>query len=221
MQAPRSLQMCARRTLSQPTRHLLSSRNYQTPNIFQPTARYACAVSRRQFSSSPQSYQSEPQDKPKPRPASSFPAAFRELLKEHRSSRAAKTGGSVATQMDALIGRSSTNASDRPRRSQGLDRDMMDKLAGEVDHGPSISLRLRPTLGRTVDGLFGDPTRGFRTLDRKCAENRVKADARAQQTHVRRGQRRKLLRSERWRKLFKEGFKAELNTLKRMRKQGW
>ncbi|EXJ58051.1 hypothetical protein A1O7_05474 [Cladophialophora yegresii CBS 114405] len=95
-----------------------------------------------------------------------------------------------------------------------------DELAtGSV--GRSISLRLRPTLGRTVDGLHGDPTRGFRMLERKCAENNVKGDMRSQEKHVRRGQRRKNVRILRWRKLFLQGFKAELATIHRMRRQGW
>jgi small subunit ribosomal protein MRP21 len=86
---------------------------------------------------------------------------------------------------------------------------------------PAISLRLKPTLGRTVDGLLGDPTRGFRILERKCTENNVRGDERAQKKHIRRGQMRKNTRMLRWRKLFLQGFKSELNTLHRMRKQGW
>ncbi|OAP59940.1 hypothetical protein AYL99_04942 [Fonsecaea erecta] len=86
---------------------------------------------------------------------------------------------------------------------------------------PPITLRLRPTLGRTVDGIYGDPTRGFRLLERKCHENSVKADMRSQEKHVRRGQRRKNIRILRWRKLFMEGFRSELGTIRKMRKQGW
>ncbi|ETI27457.1 hypothetical protein G647_09647 [Cladophialophora carrionii CBS 160.54] len=94
-----------------------------------------------------------------------------------------------------------------------------DELASPA--GRQISLRLRPTLGRTVDGLHGDPTRGFRMLERKCAENNVKGDMRSQEKHIRRGQRRKNVRILRWRKLFLQGFKAELATIHRMRRQGW
>ncbi|KIW66352.1 hypothetical protein PV04_05688 [Phialophora macrospora] len=95
---------------------------------------------------------------------------------------------------------------------------------GDELHSPagrSISLRLRPTLGRTVDGLHGDPTRGFRQLERKCMENNVKGDMRSQEKHIRRGQRRKNIRILRWRRLFMQGFKAELATIHRMRRQGW
>ncbi|OQV06767.1 hypothetical protein CLAIMM_11294 [Cladophialophora immunda] len=86
---------------------------------------------------------------------------------------------------------------------------------------PPIALRLRPTLGRTVDGIYGDPTRGFRLLERKCHDNSVKADMRSQEKHVRRGQRRKNVRILRWRRLFMEGFRSELATIRKMRKQGW
>jgi small subunit ribosomal protein MRP21 len=99
---------------------------------------------------------------------------------------------------------------------------VLNSLSDEfASNTPNIALRLRPTLGRTVDGLFGDPTRGFRQLERKCNENNVRGDMRSQEKHVRRGQRRKNLRILRWRRMFMEGFKSELNRVHRMRKQGW
>jgi hypothetical protein len=58
-------------------------------------------------------------------------------------------------------------------------------------------------------------------LERKCMENNVKGDMRSQEKHIRRGQRRKNIRILRWRKLFMQGFKAELATIHRMRRQGW
>ncbi len=110
-------------------------------------------------------------------------------------------------------------------RSPELTRSVSDILndyeAEERDSVSSIALRLRPTLGRTVDGLYGDPSRGFRQMERKCKENNIRGDMRSQEKHIRRGQRRKNIRILRWRNLFMEGFKSELNTIRRMRQQGW
>lgn len=84
------------------------------------------------------------------------------------------------------------------------------------------ALRLKPTLGRTVDVSGGfDVTRAFRTLEALCARNKVKYDLNKQRFHVRRGQMRKNLKMQRWRKLFKQGFLAECERVRRMRKQGW
>jgi len=85
----------------------------------------------------------------------------------------------------------------------------------------SMRLRLKPTLGRTVDVMYGDPTRAFRVLERKCQENNVRLDHRNQEKHVRRGQKKKNTRILRWRQLFMAGFKRELGTIQRMRRQGW
>lgn len=101
-----------------------------------------------------------------------------------------------------------------------LDQDAMARelaMAGTS----SIALRLKPSLGRTVDGVYGEPARAFRALERKCSENKVKSDSMAQKRHVRRGQRRKDMRMLRWRRLFREGFIAECGKIRRMRKQGW
>ncbi|KIW19835.1 hypothetical protein PV08_00410 [Exophiala spinifera] len=101
-----------------------------------------------------------------------------------------------------------------------LDQDAMARelaMAGTS----SIALRLKPSLGRTVDGVYGEPARAFRALERKCTENKVKSDSLAQKRHVRRGQRKKDMRMLRWRRLFREGFIAECGKIRRMRKQGW
>lgn len=83
-------------------------------------------------------------------------------------------------------------------------------------------LRLKPTLGRTMD-VSGpeDLTRAFRMLEIKCNQNKVRLDDRKQRTYVRRGQRKKDIRRQRWRSLFKEGFLAECGRIRRMRRQGW
>ena len=118
----------------------------------------------------------------------------------------------------------------RPRKPpMGPDQvamaEYLDRLTPEdLRHAPQIHLRLKPTLGRTqsLDLTRNvDLTRAFRLLEGKCSGNNVKGDDRTQRVYVRRGQRKKDLRSKRWRALFKEGFLQECGRIRRMRAQGW
>ena len=88
----------------------------------------------------------------------------------------------------------------------------------------SRTLRLGPSLGRTqlVNPTMGpDLNTAIRMLEAKCNANSVKHDAKRDLFYVRRGQRIKTLRVQRWRKLFKEGFRAEVSRVRRMVRQGW
>lgn len=101
-------------------------------------------------------------------------------------------------------------------------------LAAETDNYRSpirrVELKLGPELGRQVNV---EPDRGvdvaaaIRNLQISCTVNRVRAQANAQRFHVRRGQRRKDIRRERWRKLFKFSFDRTVAKIQRMRAQGW
>jgi hypothetical protein len=86
--------------------------------------------------------------------------------------------------------------------------------------GPT--LRLTSSLGKSVEigGAF-DLTRAFQRMEMICSRNSVRRDVARQRFHVRRGQLKKQLRMERWRRLFKEGFIAECSRVRRMRRQGW
>ena len=82
----------------------------------------------------------------------------------------------------------------------------------------------RPSVGRTVEidpERNVDFGRALRTLDIQCAVNRVRSDLQKQRFHERAGMKRKRLKSERWRKLFKESFKATVTRVKEMRRKGW
>ncbi|KAL1967047.1 hypothetical protein VTN77DRAFT_3571 [Rasamsonia byssochlamydoides] len=87
-----------------------------------------------------------------------------------------------------------------------------------------VELKLGPELGRQV---YVEPEKGvdlpaaLRFLQINCAVNRVRAQANFQRFHVRRGQRKKDLRMERWRKLFKFSFVKTVAKIQRMRAQGW
>ena len=60
-----------------------------------------------------------------------------------------------------------------------------------------------------------------RHLDGKLAYNNVRGDFMKQRFHERKGLKRKRLKSERWRRRFKEGFKAVVEKVKNMKRQGW
>ena len=89
---------------------------------------------------------------------------------------------------------------------------------------PQPQLRLGPSVGRsvTVEPEKGvDLGRAFRSLDMNCARNTVKGDFMRQRFHERPGLKRKRLRSTRWRKRFKEGFRAMVSKVEEMRRSGW
>ena len=121
-------------------------------------------------------------------------------------------GGSRMTDRDRLLSMDVQNKIDK-RESEYL-------KANKAANRPS--LRLKPTLGRTVEvGAGYDVTRAFRTMESLCARNGVRKDMQSQRFHIRRGQLKKNMRIIRWRKLFKEGFLKECERVRRMRRQGW
>ncbi len=85
-------------------------------------------------------------------------------------------------------------------------------------------IRSRPSVGRTVEvnadrGMdFG---KALRNLEINCAVNKVRQDLSRQRFHERPGMKRKRLKSERWRKLFRESFRATVGRVKKMRRKGW
>jgi len=107
--------------------------------------------------------------------------------------------------------------------------DMANLMAGTrsgvavVDTEPP-KMRMNPSLGRTVDvdaDRNMDLARAFQTLNIKCSINRVKQDFNKQRFHERPGLKRKRLATERWRKRFKESFRATVRRVQDMRRKGW
>ena len=83
-------------------------------------------------------------------------------------------------------------------------------------------LRLDAYMGRSVAIKKGVPLwQALRYLDIKLKVNKVKKDMQKQQFHERPGLKRKRLRRERWRRTFKDGFKAVVDKVQSMRRQGW
>ncbi len=88
----------------------------------------------------------------------------------------------------------------------------------------SLTIRSRPSLGRTVEinserGV--DLGKGLRSLEITCSLNSVRKDSFRQDFHERPGMKRKRLKSERWRKRFKIGFRRVVEKVKVMRRKGW
>ncbi|OKL61946.1 hypothetical protein UA08_02584 [Talaromyces atroroseus] len=87
-----------------------------------------------------------------------------------------------------------------------------------------IAMKLGTKLGRQVlvqNEKGVDCASALRTLQLSCNSNGIRRQANLQKFHVRRGQRRKDLRSQRWRKLFKFSFEETVKKIQRMRDQGW
>ncbi|MCJ1391755.1 hypothetical protein MMC18_004620 [Xylographa bjoerkii] len=85
-------------------------------------------------------------------------------------------------------------------------------------------IRLDAFIGRSeeVDPDRGlDLGRALKKLEVKCNYNNVRGDVQKQRFHERPGLKRKRLKSERWRKRFKEGFKAVVAKVQDMRNRGW
>ena len=86
------------------------------------------------------------------------------------------------------------------------------------------TIRSRPSVGRTIElvpekGV--DLGRALKNLSIRLGVNQVRADQFSQRFHERPGLKRKRLKSERWRKTFKESFKATVARVREMRRKGW
>ncbi|KAI0841421.1 hypothetical protein F5Y06DRAFT_293917 [Hypoxylon sp. FL0890] len=83
-------------------------------------------------------------------------------------------------------------------------------------------LRLVPRTGRTVHvGKNVDIARSFKLLSVQVFQNRIPNDVQQQKFHERPGLKRKRLKSQRWQRRFKKGFKACVSRVKELTKQGW
>ncbi|OTB00365.1 hypothetical protein M426DRAFT_324319 [Hypoxylon sp. CI-4A] len=101
--------------------------------------------------------------------------------------------------------------------------DLSNSITAEERPAPSRpALRLVPRTGRTVHvGRNTDVARSFKLLSIQVAQNRIAQDFQRQRFHERPGLKRKRLKSERWQKRFKKGFKACVSRVKELTKQGW
>ncbi|RAL11698.1 mitochondrial 37S ribosomal protein bS21m [Aspergillus homomorphus CBS 101889] len=171
-------------------------------------------------------YNSSSSSSPKsifPTSRSTFPNLFNKDSKFSRSQSTPKPQESASgNEFDDIIknlnfaGKSSSSV-DGASSPYGADVDSM-----RPDQ--KFELKLGPTLGRRVEV---DKTKGadlgssIRTLQYNLRGNNVPFMVNAQKQYTRKGQRRKVIRRLRWRRLFKYSFKATLEKVRTMRDQGW
>ncbi|KAI1497475.1 hypothetical protein F5X99DRAFT_363048 [Biscogniauxia marginata] len=87
---------------------------------------------------------------------------------------------------------------------------------------PGPTMRLVSRTGRTIQtGRNVDVARAFKMLAVQVASNRLRRDFQHQKFHERPGLKRKRLKSERWRRRFKKGFKAAVDRVGELTRQGW
>lgn len=116
--------------------------------------------------------------------------------------------------------------SENPVAASSLSRDVGASAKTDNYRQPvrRVELKLGPSLGRQV---HVEPEKGYdleaslRTLNAACFQNKILQTQRRQKFHVRRGQMRKNMRMERWRKLFKFSFVNTVTKIQKMRSQGW
>ncbi|KAI8628184.1 hypothetical protein F5Y19DRAFT_144606 [Xylariaceae sp. FL1651] len=100
----------------------------------------------------------------------------------------------------------------KPKRFSGL----------EAPVAPRPNLRLVPRTGRTVHVKKNvDVARSFKLLAVQVAQNKLRKDFQSQRFHERPGMKRKRLKSERWQRRFRQGFKATVARVRELTAQGW
>ncbi|EAL93271.1 hypothetical protein KXW98_002559 [Aspergillus fumigatus] len=166
-------------------------------------------------------------------PSSTTPASPQDQSKVQTSSSNSTASNSDSADFDRILDQlnfnnANRNATEDSQSSDSLSLSRSVSMAAGTESYKQplrrVELKLGPTLGRQVHvepekGL--DLTTALRVLQGNVTTNKVRAQWYAQKFHVRRGQMRKNLRMERWRKLFKFSFKQTVNKIQRMRAQGW
>nr|ANM86533.1 hypothetical protein [Cladonia uncialis subsp. uncialis] len=129
--------------------------------------------------------------------------------------RGARTPGQVAQSMDFP----------RPADPQS---NPSASLLNSIKLKPAVrakrTVRSRPTVGRTIEVYQegGQHVAGaLKKLEILCVVNKIRSDQFRQRFHERPGLKRKRLKSERWRKLFKASFKTTVARVQEMRRKGW
>ncbi|KAF2141451.1 uncharacterized protein K452DRAFT_288151 [Aplosporella prunicola CBS 121167] len=104
-------------------------------------------------------------------------------------------------------------------RAQGIAASPKDLL---TPPDPELLPRLGPAAGRSIEISKNlDLARGLRLLDQTMSRNRVRGHYLNQQFYERPGLKRKRLASMRWRNRFMNGFKATVERVQYLRRQGW
>lgn len=120
-----------------------------------------------------------------------------------------------------------TTAPARQRHQPYLDRGVPDystRPRPKPNDTPGPEMKLGPSLGRAVavaPERRMDLNQALRVMGMNAAGNKLKATKAAQKFYVRGGQKRKELKSQRWRKLFRFSFQSTCQRVNRLAAQGW
>lgn len=99
------------------------------------------------------------------------------------------------------------------------------KTPKTMEHVPAPlthDLHCGPRLGRTINLTKNvDVGRAFKLLAQSVAANKIVKTVRLQREYERPGLKRKRLKSERWQRRFKTGFKATVKRVRQLTAQGW
>lgn len=152
-----------------------------------------------------------------------------DFMDEPQQSRQSRTTTMPSTRMPGASSSPSNYSADDSldieRMLNPLGNQRSPHLSSPPPAPPQIApMKLNSSTGRTVvvDTNRGmDAARAFRALEIQCARNSVRRDFMRQRFHERPGLKRKRLKSERWRRRFKEGFKKTVGLVQRLRGQGW
>lgn len=123
-----------------------------------------------------------------------------------------------------LFGASKTATPKYGFSAQSLSQDVSSGLVKRAVPLFPRTIRLSPSVGRSVEV---DPARGISLaaglakLEIVLSMNGVRREFNKQRFYERPGLKRKRLKSERWRRRFKEGFRAIVDKVETMRRQGW
>lgn len=142
---------------------------------------------------------------------------------------AARAQQTANREMDDLmsLSRRGTSATRQQHQQKAVDSAASSIDSAEPPSTPrfrSTPMKLGTKLGRQVlvsADRGTDVAAAIRLVQINCAVNGIRRQAALQKFHIRRGQRRKDLKSQRWRKLFKFSFDETVKKIQRMRDQGW
>ena len=110
-----------------------------------------------------------------------------------------------------------------PSTGRDINKRLMEDMS-PTQFASTRTIRSSPMVGRTINlnpdkGIdFG---RGLTLLQQRVVQSRIPQTLYKQRFHERPGLKRKRLKSERWRRYFKQGFDAMVTRVKQMKAQGW
>ena len=99
----------------------------------------------------------------------------------------------------------------------------MDLARSVAKEEPEVYPRLNASTGRSIvlNDRGRDLVRGLSMLSSLVARNNIRRDFNQQRFHERPGLKRKRLKSERWRRNFKEGFSQAVGRVQELTRKGW